>query len=272
MHLAVAPACDLGCRYCERAVGPRAAAGGGPGRATRVLSPTEAAELAAHIARRGWLRVVGIAGPGEPLANPETLHTLRLVGAAHPELVLCLSTNGLQLVRALPQLLDAGLRAITLTINTTSPATAGRLYSHAVLDGRRLSGQDAAEAMLDRQWRGLEAAVAAGLLVKVNSVHVPGVNDGDLVSVARRAAEIGAQRQNIMPLIPRGRMRHRRRPSRVEVEAVRRECEAWIEQIRGCTQCRADAIMPPIGEEGGNQCTEHRCAGVETAACPAAVG
>ena len=87
MHLPVAPRCNLGCNYCERVVGVGATAYTGPGSSRSILSPQAAAAQADRVADSGWLRVVGIAGPGEPLANPETFETLRLVRAAHPDLI-----------------------------------------------------------------------------------------------------------------------------------------------------------------------------------------
>ncbi len=41
-----------------------------------------------------------------------------------------------------------------------------------------------------------------GMLVKVNSVMVPGVNDKHLPMVAKRAKECGAYIINIIPFIP----------------------------------------------------------------------
>lgn len=254
LHLAVAPSCNLGCRYCERRVGAHADALAGPGTATRVLSPAEANALVGEVRRDGWLRVVGIAGPGEPLANRATLATLRLLQQTHPDLLLCLSTNGIELQAALPDLLDAGVRSLTVTINAVHPSTAVRLYAWAAIDGRRLSGEAAAEHILRRQWDGLAAALRAGLLVKVNSVLIPGITGAELGSVARRAGSLGAHRHNIMPLIPRGQMRRRRAPTPAELEHARARCERWIPQFRGCTQCRSDAIVPPLSAKGGIVC------------------
>jgi nitrogen fixation protein NifB len=268
MHLPVAPRCNLGCNYCERTIGPEATSIGGPGSAERLISPDEAAVRVDAINPLGWLHVVGIAGPAEPLASPETFQTLRLVHAAHPELVLCLSTNGLNLEQALPDLIGLGLRALTVTINTTDPRIASLLYAWADGKGDRMRGVRAMEEVVARQWRGLAAAVEAGLLVKVNSVLIPEINDVGLVDVARRAADLGAHRQNIMPLIPRGRMRDRRPPSREELAAVQQECERWIPQFRGCTQCPADVIEPPLlSAEGGNTCAAQSCASAMTKSC-----
>jgi nitrogen fixation protein NifB len=254
LHLAVAPDCNLGCRYCERSVGAHADGSAGPGTAARVLPPAEANSFVSEVRRAGWLRVVGIAGPGEPLANPATLATLRLLQQTHPDLLLCLSTNGIELEAALPDLLGAGVRSLTVTINAVRPGAAARLYAWAAIDGRRLSGKAAAEHILKRQWDGLAAAVRAGLLVKVNSVLIPGITGAELESVARRAGSVGAHRHNIMPLIPRGQMRRRRAPTRAELEHARARCERWIPQFRGCTQCRADAIVPPLSAKGGIAC------------------
>ncbi|UCC69072.1 MAG: hypothetical protein JSV79_03905, partial [Armatimonadota bacterium] len=69
-----------------------------------------------------------------------------------------------------------------------------------------------------------------------------------------RAAVIGAHRHNIMPLLPRGRMRDRRAPTSDELEQLRARCERWIPQFRGCIQCRADAIVPPLYAKGAIAC------------------
>jgi len=255
LHLAVAPQCNLGCRYCQRAIGAPAGSTGGPGTAERVLTPLEAASLVDDIHAEGWLRVVGIAGPGEPLANAATVSTFRLIREAHRDVILCLSTNGLEMGTSLPSLLEVGVRSLTITINAVRTETASQLYDWAAVDGSRLLGATAAAQVLERQWNSLAMAVEAGLLVKVNSILIPGVTDGELESVARRAAAIGAHRHNIMPLIPRGRMRDRRAPTPQELDRVRRQCERWLAQFRGCTQCRADAIIPPLGATGGIACS-----------------
>lgn len=266
----MAPACNLSCNYCERVVGPRASRFSGPGSADCVLSVEEAVERVADIKSRGWLRVVGIAGPGEPLANRATFEVMNLIHAHHPDLLLCLSTNGIELENALPEVLEAGVSAISVTINTTRVQTAERLYAGALLDGDRVAGAAAGEEVLARQWRGLAAAARRGQLTKVNSVLIPAVNDQDLAAVARRAATLGARRQNIMPLIPRGRMLDMRPPTWRELEAARDECEHWIAQFRHCMQCRADAVIAPRSLKGDALCTPRRsantCAGAATPA------
>jgi nitrogen fixation protein NifB len=233
-------------------VGSRARLVRGPGTAARVLSPEEAALLVDRVAAEGWLSIVGIAGPGEPLFSPQTFGTLRLVKRSHPELLLCVSTNGLLLSGKLNDLLACGVTALTVTINAVTRAVAEQLYAWSLLHGRREPGHIAASLILERQWAGLAEAIQTGLLVKVNSVLVPGVNDRELAEVARRAGQLGAARHNIMPLIPRGRMRHIARPDPDMVEATRTKCSRYLVQFRGCQQCQADVVAPPTSlAQGG---------------------
>lgn len=217
----------------------------GPGTADRVLTPVEACDRVESVAGLGPLRVVGIAGPGEPLANPETFSTLQAVSAKYPHLLLCLSTNGLLLSDSLAELLRCRMRSVTVTINAVTEAVAGRLYAWARIGEQHLAGKEAAAAVLSRQWNGLRDAVHAGLLVKVNSILIPDVNDSELPEIARLAAEAGVHRHNITPLIPRNRFRHLQPPSAGEVDAARQACGRWLQQFTGCMQCRADACFMP---------------------------
>jgi nitrogen fixation protein NifB len=75
IHLAVAPACNIQCRYCERKYD--CANESRPGVSSTVLDPFEAVErVEAFVERNDRVSVVGIAGPGDPLANASTFETL----------------------------------------------------------------------------------------------------------------------------------------------------------------------------------------------------
>ena len=81
----------------------------------------------------------------------------------------------------------------------------------------------------------------AGLVVKVNSVLIPGVNDIELPAVAMLAAEYGAHLSNILPLIPQARFRTTKPPGPAEIHAARAACGEYLSQMTHCNQCRADA-------------------------------
>jgi len=128
MHLAVAPACNIQCHYCNRKYD--CANESRPGVVSEVLSPDQAVKKVLAVAAAiPQLSVLGIAGPGDPLANPErTFTTFRQLSEQAPDLKLCLSTNGL----ALPELVDAlcahGVNPVTITINCIDPVVGAQIY------------------------------------------------------------------------------------------------------------------------------------------------
>src|SRR5208283_5625003 len=131
--------------------------------------------------------VVGIAGPGDPLANEATFDVMRAVHREFPELILCVSTNGLFLPDRLEDLLKSGVRSLTITINAVLPETAEKVYAWVNNRGKRHTGREAAEYLVYTQWRGLINAVDAGFILKVNTVFIPGINDSEIPLIAELA-------------------------------------------------------------------------------------
>jgi nitrogen fixation protein NifB len=262
VHLPIAPACNIQCRYCIRKFD--CANESRPGITSRVLTPDEAMDRTrALIERSDKLSVVGIAGPGDPLVNAPTYVTLRQINWEYPDLTLCVSTNGLLLPDRLEQLLTSGVRSLTVTINAVTPETAENIYAWVIYHGRRYEGREAAKLLLANQWQGLENAIDAGLITKVNSVFIPGVNDHEIPLIAERAGKLGADIMNILPLIPQAEFAHLTRPGHAEIARLREQCRPFIKQMTHCKQCRADAcgilgedkdmehevLMARIGEE-----------------------
>jgi len=247
IHLPVAPACNIQCRYCIRKYD--CANESRPGIASRVLTPHEALERVRILVERNErLTVVGVAGPGDPLANDATFETLRAIHKEHPELTLCVSTNGLLLPEKLDDLLNAGVSSLTVTINAVIPEIAEKIYSWVSYRGKFYTGKEAAECLLSKQWEGLGVSAEAGLIVKVNTVFIPGVNDEDIPSIAWFAAHGGADLMNIMPLIPKAEFEHFQRPAHEAVNIMRKKCNKHIPQMTHCMQCRADACGE-LGED-----------------------
>lgn len=262
LHMPVAPACNIKCRFCVRKFD--CANESRPGVSSRVLTAHEAMDrLRAVSGRDGRITVAGVAGPGDPLANHGTYELLRLVRDELPELNTCVSTNGLLLPEKVDELVELGLGTLTVTINAVSPITATRIYSWVRYEGRVYRGEEAAKLLLANQWTGLRAAVDAGLAVKVNSVMVPGVNDSEIETVAELAGGIGAVTLNIIPLIPQGEFANSEPPTMEELAKLRAACGRHMPVMSHCRQCRADAagllgedrdmeteaVMAAIGEE-----------------------
>ena len=213
---------------------------------SRVLTPTQAVERVreetAHgKSGRGAAQGGAIAGPGDPLANPSTSRPSGWSRRRFPEITLCLSTNGLLLPEMIGTLKELDLHSLTVTINALTPETGARVYEWVKVAGRRLEGEAAAAWLLERQLAGVRLAAAAGLLVKINHVYIPGVNDHETLDLAVKVRGLGATMMNIIPVISVGRFRAVEPPSAALMEMVRNQAELILSQARHCKQCRADA-------------------------------
>ncbi len=244
MHLAVAPACNIKCGYCTRK--HDCANESRPGVTSRLVTPLEALEKVREVMASPMMgptmRVVGIAGPGDPLANQQTFETFRLVGEEFPGLMKCMSTNGLLLPESLDRLHQLGLHSLTVTINAATAETAAKVYRHIFYHGKRYSGKDAAEILLASQYEGVQRAVELGMVVKINTVLIPGINETEIPAIAERIRDIGVFVMNVMPLIPQAELAHIPAPSSEHLAEVRNNNEKIISQMRHCKQCRADAV------------------------------
>lgn len=240
IHLPVAASCNVKCRYCNRKCD--CANENRPGVASRLLSPVEAtARLSEAVEKDPRIRVVGIAGPGDPLADAATLKTLKLINKRYPHLIKCISTNGLLLEKYVPLLKRLGVKAVTVTVNAVDPAAGAQIYEYVLWHHSYYRGEEAAALLWNRQAAGILKAVRAGLRIKVNTVLIPGVNDKHCPAVAQSVAKLGVFMMNIMPLIPQAGFAHLKPPTPLDLSYVRAACEQYLPQMNWCRQCRADA-------------------------------
>jgi len=218
-----------------------------PGWTAKVLSVGEAVELVRSImcSRAAGDFVVGVAGPGDPLANEETFEALGLIHHQYPGILKCISTNGLILEDRLPQLLEVGIRALTVTVNASDSRVGQHIYSWAKYQGTIYRGEEAAAILITKQFSGIRKAISAGFSLKVNTVLIPGVNEQHMVKLALRLREAGVRLMNIMPLIPSGKMKSYRAPTCDELRKTRQDCEEVLPQFYRCQQCRADVVYLP---------------------------
>ncbi|MCE0495517.1 nitrogenase cofactor biosynthesis protein NifB [Vibrio salinus] len=258
MHLPVAPACNIQCNYCNRKYD--CSNESRPGVVSRVASPDIALKQFMAVKKRAPnLSVVGIAGPGDALANPQaTFKTLNDIRNADPSVQLCISTNGLMLEPYVNDLIQSGVNHLTITINCTDPEIGAQIYPWVYFDHKRLRGIEAAKTLIGRQFAGLKSAADAGMLVKVNTVLIPGINDHHIQEVSKAVKAHGALLHNIMPLISDPAhgtyfgLTHQRGPSEAELEKARADSGNNMPQMTHCQQCRADAV----GTLGGCSATE----------------
>jgi len=260
MHVAVAPACNIQCHYCNRKYD--CANESRPGVVSELLTPTQAVKKTMAVAATiPQMTVLGIAGPGDPLANPErTFETFRELSEKAPDIKLCVSTNGLALPASVDELAKHNIDHVTITINCVDPEVGAKIYPWIFWNNRRIKGVKGAKILIEQQQKGLEMLVERGILVKVNSVLIPGVNDEHLKEVSRIVKEKGAFLHNVMPLISEPEhgtfygVMGQRGPSSAELQELQDECAGDMNMMRHCRQCRADAVGL-LGEDRGEEFT-----------------
>jgi cyclic pyranopterin phosphate synthase len=166
LRVSVTDRCDFRCVYCmseNMTFLPK----------TEILSLEELERVAGAFVRLG-VRKLRLTG-GEPLVRRNIMSLFRGL-SRHLETgdldELTLTTNGSQLPRFASELADIGVKRVNVSLDTLDPDK----FAAITRWGK-----------LDKVMAGLEAAKAAGLGVKINTVALKGVNDGefhDLISWA----------------------------------------------------------------------------------------
>ena len=258
LHLPVSPVCNIGCKFCSRGFDKSVIR---PGVSSLVLKPEEAVETvrkAKEICPE--LTVVGIAGPGDTLATDSALQTFRLVKENFPELICCLSTNGYRLPEKVNEIAEIGIETLTVTVNAIDPEIEAKINNFVIdSEGKRHDGVEGAKLLIEKQLEGIRLAAQKGIVVKINSVLVPGINDKHIPEVAKKTAELGASILNIIPLIPQNEMKDIKAPSCADLEEVRQEAGKYLEVFRHCQHCRADSLgIPGKGKDLHNELYKDR--------------
>jgi GTP 3',8-cyclase len=103
---------------------------------------------------------------GEPLLRPDAPDLIRTLKQKLKLPDVALTTNGWMLEKMAPALRAAGLDRLNVSVDSLNDVTAGKLNGLGFKVGRVL--------------RGIDAAAAAGLPIKINTVVQRGVNDHEL--------------------------------------------------------------------------------------------
>lgn len=243
LHLPVAQNCNIQCNYCLRKFDcPNESR---PGITTRLLTPEEAFHKFLQVkTEMPDLTVVGIAGPGDALAEFEaTKETLSLIRREDPDITFCLSTNGLLLPLYINDLVDLGVSHVTVTINAVDPKIGSKIYQKVNYMGVTYTGETAAAILLGNQLTGLKILQSSGIVCKVNIVMLKGINDSHIPAIVEKVKELGCSVTNIMQMIPVKGSAFEFMPltSHKEILEMRQKCGLVLNQMYHCRQCRADA-------------------------------
>jgi len=156
LRLSVTDRCNFRCVYCLPQGCPSHQAG-------TPLSRAEIGRLVRALAGLGFWKV-RLTG-GEPTLRADVCEVVREIAATPGIRRVGLTTNGYRLATIARELREAGLTTINVSVDSLDPE---RFYR---ITGTRL---------LDRVVAGIEAALSAGIAVKVNAVLLQGMDDAEL--------------------------------------------------------------------------------------------
>jgi len=258
MHLPVAPYCNISCNYCNRKFD--CVNESRPGVTSEILTPQAAKKKFDRVSEKvRELSVVGIAGPGDALADWEnTRQTIALICKENPQIVFCLSTNGLLLPEYAQEIVELGVSHVTVTVNCLDPAIGAKIYKHINFKGQHYEEEAGVAILIENQLAGIQKLTSQGIIVKINIVMLKGINDHHIPEVVKKMKELGVYITNIMPLIPAPGSVFENFPQTTmkDVNEMRNSCELDVMQMRHCKQCRADAIGL-LGEDRSQEFRDH---------------
>ena len=191
------------------------------------------------------IKVAGIAGPGDTLASDNALKTFSLIDRNFPELIKCMSTNGLLLAERADEIIKVGIDSLTVTVNAVDPEIEAQLNDYIIWHGKKIEGVEGAKILIENQLAGIKKIAEAGITIKVNTVLVPRINGSHIAEIAKTVAEAGAKKYNIIPLIPTAKLASEPAPTCQDIHSARAAAMPYIELFLHCNHCRADAVGVP---------------------------
>lgn len=208
LRISVTDRCNLRCIYCMPPQGV-------PWRPHEEILRYEEIETIVRVAARLGISKVRLTG-GEPLVRLGVVELVRMIAQIPGIDDLAMTTNGTLLARYAAELAAAGLRRVNISLDTLRPER----FRHITRLGR-----------LEDVLEGMEAAHRAGLHpIKINTVVMRGLNDDEVVDLARKTVEAGWNVRfiELMPLVNGDAMYAQWQERVVTVQEVRQRIETEL--------------------------------------------
>ncbi len=229
LRVSVTDRCDLRCVYCmaeQQTFLPKA----------EVLTLEEIERLCAVFLRKGTetIRITG----GEPLVRRGVIGLIERLGSrlgAGGLKELTLTTNGTQLASVAPQLAAAGVKRINVSLDSLDPAK-----FRAVTRWGELS----------TVLKGIDAALAAGLQIKINTVVLKSVNDREILTLLRWAHGLGMG-LTLIETMPMGSIETDRLAQYVPLSQIRADLAQHFTLTESIYRTSGPARYVEVAETGG---------------------
>ena len=170
LRISVTQRCNFRCKYCM----PKTPFSWEP---RENLLSFEELFLFVKVCLDEGIKKIRITG-GEPLLRKDLDKFIAMINQHNPEVDLAITTNGFMLKHYAKALKNAGLKRINMSLDSLNPKKAKFI---------------AQKSVLHEVLAGLDAALEAGLKVKLNTVALRGVNDDEIVSLLEFARSMDCQ-------------------------------------------------------------------------------
>lgn len=203
LRLSVTDRCDLRCTYCmaeKMTFLPK----------NEVLSLEEMLALSEAFIARG-VRRIRLTG-GEPLVRKNIMWLIERLGAKVKSDTLeevTLTTNGTQLTDLSNELYNAGVRRINVSLDTLDA------NKFQIISRRN---------KFDDVLAGIDAALSAGLKVKINTVAMRGINDNEITDILTWATQKGCD-LTLIETMPLGEIEDTRESTYLPLTAVKQQLD-----------------------------------------------
>lgn len=173
------------------------------GKLPAAIQPEAAVSMLDNLVTEGKkIKVVGITGPGDPLADFDTTYTtLMLVKAKYPAMKLCLTTLGIGGENHAEKLANLEISHVTVLADAVDPGVAAKLYAWIRPSTKNIPLSEAVEILIKEQAKSIKAFKKAGLTVKVNTTLYP-ENIAHIEEIAKTVKGLGADIMSLTPFIP----------------------------------------------------------------------
>ena len=243
VHLPIAPKCNVKCNYCNRKFD--CVNESRPGVTSKLMHLDDICKHIQNVQKVYNLSTVGIAGPGEPMANWDVVkNACEQIHDNFSSLNLCLSTNGLELDEHIEELYSLGVRFITITMNAVDMEISSKIYEHITIQNQCCSGIEACNYLYEKQLKALRHLKEMDIYVKINTVVMKGINESQIRPIAELVREYGCYVMNIIPLLPVAQTPFENLPihSSDELTKLRMAAAPYSNIMTHCQRCRSDAV------------------------------
>jgi len=133
---------------------------------------------------------------------------------------------------------------VTITVNAIIPEIAEKIYSWVRFGKRVFHPKEGVKVLLEKQIEAIRLLKEKGIVVKVNSIIIPEINDKHIPAVAKKMSEMKVDILNCIPYYPNegSAFGNIPEPSKAVIQRIREEAGKYIPQMHHCTRCRADAV------------------------------